>query len=73
MQTVGFETTRSQRNYVFMSTMCRILIPIMVPLIPKKISVMVKKELFNYPLLGKTMAGSLVPVDHETGRRASLP
>jgi 1-acyl-sn-glycerol-3-phosphate acyltransferase len=38
--------------------------PIMVPLIPRRTSVMVKKELFNYPLLGKTMRlGSLVPVD----------
>src|SRR6202021_3693799 len=36
----------------------------MVPLIPRRTSVIVKKELFNYPLLGKTMRlGSLVPVD----------
>jgi 1-acyl-sn-glycerol-3-phosphate acyltransferase len=38
--------------------------PIMVPLIPRRTSVMVKKELFDYPILGKTMRiGSLVPVD----------
>jgi 1-acyl-sn-glycerol-3-phosphate acyltransferase len=38
--------------------------PIMAPLIPRRTSIMVKKELFNYPLLGKTMRiGSLVPVD----------
>ena len=38
--------------------------PIMLPLIPRRTSVMAKKELFDYPLLGKTMRiGSLVPVD----------
>src|SRR5207245_4087320 len=38
--------------------------PILIPLIPGRTSVMVKKELFKYPILGKTMRlGSLVPVD----------
>jgi 1-acyl-sn-glycerol-3-phosphate acyltransferase len=38
--------------------------PIMLPLVPRRTSVMAKKELFDYPLLGKTMRiGSLVPVD----------
>ena len=38
----------------------------MLPLIPRRTSVMAKKELFDYPLLGKTMRlGSLVPVDRE--------
>jgi 1-acyl-sn-glycerol-3-phosphate acyltransferase len=38
--------------------------PITIPLIPKRTSVMVKKELFNYPILGRAMRmGSLVPVD----------
>jgi 1-acyl-sn-glycerol-3-phosphate acyltransferase len=36
----------------------------MLPLIPRRTSVMVKKELFKVPLLGKAMLmGSLVPVD----------
>jgi 1-acyl-sn-glycerol-3-phosphate acyltransferase len=35
-----------------------------LPLIPRRTSVMAKKELFRYPLLGRTMRmGSLVPVD----------
>jgi 1-acyl-sn-glycerol-3-phosphate acyltransferase len=38
--------------------------PILIPLIPKRTSVMVKKELFTYPILGRAMRmGSLVPVD----------
>ena len=65
VRTVGLEGLDAQRNYVFMSNhVSNIDPPIMVPLIPRRTSVMVKKELFNYPLLGKTMRlGSLVPVD----------
>ena len=65
VRTVGLERLDPQRNYVFMSNhVSNIDPPIMVPLIPRRTSVMVKKELFNYPLLGKTMRlGSLVPVD----------
>ncbi len=38
--------------------------PIQIPLIPKRTSVMVKKELFKVPILGRAMRmGSLVPVD----------
>ena len=38
--------------------------PILIPLIPRRTSVMVKKELFTYPILGRAMRmGSLVPVD----------
>ena len=67
VQIVGREHLDPQRNYVFMSNhVSNIDPPIMVPLIPRRTSVMVKKELFNYPLLGKTMRlGSLVPVDRE--------
>jgi len=72
VKTVGLEGLDPQRNYVFMSNhVSNIDPPIMVPLIPCRTSVMVKKELFNYPLLGRTMRlGSLVPVDRgnrETG------
>jgi 1-acyl-sn-glycerol-3-phosphate acyltransferase len=38
--------------------------PIQIPLIPRRTSVMVKKELFKVPILGRAMRmGSLVPVD----------
>ena len=65
VQTVGLDLLDPKRTYVFMSNhVSNIDPPIMVPLIPRRTSVMVKKELFDYPILGKTMRiGSLVPVD----------
>ena len=65
LETVGLDCLDPKRNYVFMSNhVSNIDPPIMLPLIPGRTSVMAKKELFNYPLLGKTMRlGSLVPVD----------
>jgi 1-acyl-sn-glycerol-3-phosphate acyltransferase len=71
VQTVGLDRLDPQRTYVFMSNhVSNIDPPIMVPLIPRRTSVMVKKELFNYPILGRTMRiGSLVPVDR--GNRES--
>src|SRR5436190_5417268 len=65
VQTIGLDKLDASRTCVFMSNhVSNIDPPIMVPLIPRRTSVMVKKELFNYPLLGKTMRlGSLIPVD----------
>jgi 1-acyl-sn-glycerol-3-phosphate acyltransferase len=63
--TVGLEKLDPARNYVFMSNHASALDPpILLPLIPRRTSVMAKKELFSYPILGKVMTlGSLVPVD----------
>ena len=65
VKTVGRDRLDPKRTYVFMSNhVSNIDPPIMLPLIPRRTSVMAKKELFDYPLLGKTMRiGSLVPVD----------
>jgi 1-acyl-sn-glycerol-3-phosphate acyltransferase len=65
VETVGLDKLDPRRTYVFMSNhVSNIDPPIMLPLIPRRTSVMAKKELFDYPLLGKTMRlGSLVPVD----------
>jgi 1-acyl-sn-glycerol-3-phosphate acyltransferase len=65
VRTVGLDRLDPGRNYVFLSNhVSNIDPPIMIPLIPRRTSVMVKKELFSYPLLGKTMRlGSLIPVD----------
>src|SRR4030088_2620273 len=65
VQTVGLEKIDPQRNYIFMSNhISNLDPPITLPLIPRRTSVMVKKELFSYPILGKIMLiGSLVPVD----------
>ena len=74
-QTVGLDQLDPERTYVFMSNhVSNIDPPIMLPLIPRRTSVMAKKELFDYPMLGKTMRlGSLVPVDRAIGMPESRP
>ena len=65
VQTVGLDRPDPKRTYIFMSNHAsNIDPPILIPLIPRRTSVMAKKELFSYPILGKAMRlGSLVPVD----------
>jgi len=65
VETVGLEKIDPSRTYIFMSNHTSNLDPpILLPLIPRRTSVMAKKELFRYPILGETMRmGSLVPVD----------
>jgi 1-acyl-sn-glycerol-3-phosphate acyltransferase len=65
VETVGLDKLDPSRTYIFMSNHASNLDPpILIPLIPKRTSVMVKKELFSYPILGRAMRlGSLVPVD----------
>ncbi len=67
VRTVGLEKIDPSRTYVFMSNhVSNIDPPLLLPLIPRRTSVMAKIELFRYPLLGKTMRlGSLVPVDRK--------
>ena len=65
VEAVGLEKIDPARTYIFMSNHTSNLDPpILLPLIPRRTSVMAKKELFRYPILGETMRmGSLVPVD----------
>lgn len=65
VQIVGLDRLDSSRTYVFMSNHAsNIDPPILIPRIPGRTSVMVKKELFKVPILGKAMRmASLVPVD----------
>ncbi len=65
VETAGLDRLDPQRTYIFMSNhVSNLDPPILVPLIPRRTSVMAKKELFSYPILGKAMRmGSLVPVD----------
>jgi 1-acyl-sn-glycerol-3-phosphate acyltransferase len=65
IEPVGLEKIDATRTYIFMSNHTSNLDPpILLPLIPRRTSVMAKKELFSYPILGETMRmGSLVPVD----------
>ena len=62
VQTVGLEKIDPSRNYIFMSNhISNLDPPITLPLIPRRTSVMVKKELFSYPILGKIMMiGALI-------------
>ena len=65
VEIIGREKIDPQRTYIYMSNhVSNLDPPLMLPLIPRRTSVMAKKELFGYPLLGKIMRiGSLVPVD----------
>jgi 1-acyl-sn-glycerol-3-phosphate acyltransferase len=65
VQTHGLEKIDPARTYIYMSNhVSNIDPPLMLPLIPRRTSVMAKKELWSYPLLGKIMdLGALVPVD----------
>jgi 1-acyl-sn-glycerol-3-phosphate acyltransferase len=65
VRTLGLERIDPARTYVFMSNhISNLDPPLTLPLIPRRTSVMVKKELFKVPILGHIMMlGSLVPVD----------
>jgi 1-acyl-sn-glycerol-3-phosphate acyltransferase len=65
VETVGLDRFDHSRSYIFMTNhVSNLDPPIQVPLIPRRTSVMVKKELFKVPILGRSMRmGSLVPVD----------
>jgi 1-acyl-sn-glycerol-3-phosphate acyltransferase len=65
VRTVGLDKLDPARTYIFMSNhVSNLDPPITIPLIPRRTSVLVKKELFRVPILGRAMRlGSLVPVD----------
>ena len=65
VETMGLDQLDAAGTYIFMSNhVSNLDPPILIPLIPRRTSVMVKKELFSYPILGRAMRmGSLVPVD----------
>jgi 1-acyl-sn-glycerol-3-phosphate acyltransferase len=56
VQTVGLEKIDPERNYIFMSNhISNLDPPITLPLLRRRSSVMVKKELFRVPILGRIM------------------
>jgi 1-acyl-sn-glycerol-3-phosphate acyltransferase len=71
VKAVGLDEFDPARTYIFMSNhVSNVDPPILMPLIPRRMSIMVKKELFRYPILARLMRfGSLVPVDR--GNRES--
>lgn len=65
VETIGLDRFDHSRSYIFMTNhVSNLDPPIQIPLIPRRTSVMVKKELFKVPILSRAMhMGSLVPVD----------
>src|SRR5271170_3338060 len=65
VKTVGLDQLDQASTYIFMSNhVSNLDPPIITPLIPKRTSVLVKKELFSFPILARAMRmGSMVPVD----------
>jgi 1-acyl-sn-glycerol-3-phosphate acyltransferase len=65
VEVIGLDRFDHSRSYIFMTNHTSNLDPpIEVRLIPRRTSVMVKKELFKTPILGTAMRmGDLVPVD----------
>ena len=65
VKTIGLDRFDHSRSYIFMTNhVSNLDPPIQVTLIPRRTSVMVKKELFKAPILGTAMRmGDLVPVD----------
>ncbi len=61
----GREHLDPAQTYIFMSNhVSNLDPPVLVPLLPGRTSILVKKELFRVPLLGRAMRmASLVPVD----------
>jgi 1-acyl-sn-glycerol-3-phosphate acyltransferase len=65
VEVIGMDRFDHSRSYIFMTNHASNLDPpIQIPLIPRRTSVMVKKELFKTPILGTAMRRALlVPVD----------
>jgi len=65
IEAVGREKIPPGQIFIFMANHSSNIDPsVFLPLIPGRTAVMVKKELFDYPILGKAMRlGSFIPVD----------
>src|SRR5437868_6213583 len=65
VQVEGMEQIDPEETYIFMCNhVSNLDPPILLPKLPRRTSVLVKKELFRVPILGRAMImGDLVPVD----------
>ncbi len=65
IEVLGMEQLEAGRNYIFMANHTSNLDPpVLIPTVPGRCSVLVKKELFRTPILGTGMKlADLVPVD----------
>jgi 1-acyl-sn-glycerol-3-phosphate acyltransferase len=73
VKVVGSEKLDWRRTYIFMCNhVSNLDPPVVIPIMPRRTSVLVKKELFRVPLLGWAMRlASLVPVDR-SNREAAI-
>ena len=72
VEVIGRDALDPKQTYVFMSNhVSNLDPPLLIPLIPPRTSVLVKKELFRIPLLAQAMRlGDLVPVDRKNRETA---
>ena len=70
---LGLEQLPMTSNYIFMSNhVSNIDPPLLVPLLPRRVTVMVKKELFKVPILGPAMRmADFIPIDR-SNREAAI-
>jgi 1-acyl-sn-glycerol-3-phosphate acyltransferase len=68
----GLAKLDARRTYIFMSNhVSNLDPPVLLPLIPRRASVLVKKELFRIPVFGQAMRiARLVPVDRSSREKA---
>jgi 1-acyl-sn-glycerol-3-phosphate acyltransferase len=73
IELVGFDKIDSAGTYIFMSNhVSNLDPPILVPLIPRRTSVLAKKEIWRIPILGKALdLAEIVPVERRN-RDAAL-
>jgi 1-acyl-sn-glycerol-3-phosphate acyltransferase len=73
IEVCGSEHLQPGQNYIFMSNhVSNLDPPVLIPIIPGRCSVLVKKELFRIPILGTGMkVANLVPVDR-SDREAAI-
>ena len=72
IETRGLEHLEPGRNYIFLSNhVSNLDPPVLIPSIPGRCSVLVKKEVFRIPILGTAMhMADLVPVDRHNRESA---
>jgi 1-acyl-sn-glycerol-3-phosphate acyltransferase len=70
---VGYDRLDLSRNYIFMANhVSNLDPPLLIPRLPFRVTVMVKRELFKMPILGPAMRiGNFVPIDR-SNREAAI-
>jgi 1-acyl-sn-glycerol-3-phosphate acyltransferase len=68
----GNEQLDPSQNYIFMSNhVSNLDPPLLIPLLPHRVTIMVKKELFRLPILGRAMRmADCVPIDRHNREAA---